>query len=82
MMKKILHIPNKVYFSFFCKYSQITHKLNRKKHLFESNLKFYSSHNAHNIYSSQVALLKIALNMIEKQILDRKSEINEILIRV
>ena len=71
-----------LYLSFIFKFAHKTHKLNRRKHLFESNLKYFSNRKDNNIYNSNINLLNNAIEVVDNQILCRKSEINEILINV
>ena len=82
MMNKIRNFSQNLYLSLIFKYAQKIHKLNKRKHLFESNLKHFSNRNEIDKYDSQVKLLKTALDIVDIQILSRKSEINEILLKV
>ena len=81
-MNKIRIISPNLYLSLIFKYTQKTHKLNKRKHIFESNFKHFSNRNEKNKYDLQVNLLNSALEIVNKQISDRKSEINEILLKV
>ena len=71
-----------LYLSLIFKYAQKIHKLNKRKHLLESNLKHFSNRNGKNNYDLQVNLYKTALEIIDKQISARKNEINEMLFEV
>lgn len=81
-MNKNRNISQNLYLSLIFKYAQKIHKLNKRKHLYEANLKQFSNRNEKNKYDLQVNLFKTALDIVDEQILSRKSEINEILLKV